>query len=262
MKRFGILVKVLPAVVVVLLLKLLAHSFGLEGISLNAIFSGIVGANVFLLGFLLSGVLSDYKESERLPGELAATILTIADELIAMDREKNHPAIKECLTMVGNMSANLHSWFFRDIKTQALLSELREGYAKFAALDGVILPNYIVRMKQEHGNIRRMLIRMHTIRDTNFVPSGYLIAVSTTVLILVGMILLQMEPFREGMFFTGVVGYVMVFLLFLIRDLDDPFDYTSSGSGEDVSLKPLEDAIQDLSAWRGSSAKREEDLSG
>ena len=34
----------------------------------------------------------------------------------------------------------------------------------------------------------------------------------------------------------------MIYLLMLIRDLDNPFGYHERGSGEDVSLKPLEDA--------------------
>ena len=59
---------------VIITLKLLAHYAGWESISLNPLFSGIVTANVFLMSFLLSGVLSDYKESERLPGELATSL--------------------------------------------------------------------------------------------------------------------------------------------------------------------------------------------
>jgi uncharacterized membrane protein len=52
-------------VAVVVVAKLLAHYVNWEPISLNALFTGIIAANVFLMGFLLSGVLSDYKESER-----------------------------------------------------------------------------------------------------------------------------------------------------------------------------------------------------
>ena len=54
------------SVAIVVALKLGFHWFGCEVISLNSLFSGIVAANVFLLGFLLSGVLADYKDSERL----------------------------------------------------------------------------------------------------------------------------------------------------------------------------------------------------
>ncbi len=81
--------RVMSFVVVIILLKLVVHFFGWEIITLNAIFSGLIGANVFLMGFLLSGVLSDYKESEKIPGELAATLATIADELEILCKTKD-----------------------------------------------------------------------------------------------------------------------------------------------------------------------------
>ena len=79
-RRHALLLNASLSVAAVIALKLVAHWLDWEVISLNPLFSGIVAANVFLMGFLLSGVLADYKESERLPGELAASIETIADE--------------------------------------------------------------------------------------------------------------------------------------------------------------------------------------
>lgn len=67
-KAHRIFYRVLPLLVVLIIAKLVVHRFGVEVLSINSLFSGLIGANVFLMGFLLSGVLSDYKESERLPG--------------------------------------------------------------------------------------------------------------------------------------------------------------------------------------------------
>ncbi len=92
-----ILLKVAPFVVVVLVAKLAVHRLSLEFIPLNAVFSGIIGATVFLLGFLLSGVMADYKESEKIPGELAATLLTMADEMESAWRAKRDPVAREGL---------------------------------------------------------------------------------------------------------------------------------------------------------------------
>jgi len=38
----------------------------------------------------------------------------------------------------------------------------------------------------------------------------------------------------------------MIYLLLLIRGLDSPFGYYDLDSGEDVSLKPLEDTVRRL----------------
>ena len=77
--RFLVRVGAVTALVVVA--KVIAHAVGGEVISLNALFTGIIAANVFLMGFLLSGVLADYKESERLPGELSACLENMAQEV-------------------------------------------------------------------------------------------------------------------------------------------------------------------------------------
>jgi hypothetical protein len=66
--------------------KLVTHALGWELLSMNPLFSGIVVANVFLMGFLLSGVLSDYKESERLPGSMLTFPRHIAAGAPAMAR--------------------------------------------------------------------------------------------------------------------------------------------------------------------------------
>lgn len=59
---------ILPSIALVIALKLIVHYLEIEIIPLNALFSALIGANIFLLGFLISGVLSNYKENEKLPG--------------------------------------------------------------------------------------------------------------------------------------------------------------------------------------------------
>lgn len=69
--------KVLPFVFLIVLAKLGIHYVGFEYLSLSSLFTALISANIFLIGFLLTGVLSDYKESEKLPGDLAASIEAI-----------------------------------------------------------------------------------------------------------------------------------------------------------------------------------------
>ena len=54
-KKYRLALKVTLIVGIVISLKLIAHRFGWEMISLNPLFSGIVAANVFLMGFLVDG---------------------------------------------------------------------------------------------------------------------------------------------------------------------------------------------------------------
>ena len=63
--KWKLTLKVLPFIAVILIIKLVAHQFKLEFLTLNSLFSAIISANVFLIGFLISGVLVDYKEAEK-----------------------------------------------------------------------------------------------------------------------------------------------------------------------------------------------------
>jgi hypothetical protein len=241
--RHPLLVNAVVSVAAVIALKLAAHGLGWEIISLNPLFSGIIAANVFLMGFLLSGVLADYKESERLPGELAASLETMADEAATVYEFKKAEVAKQLLDSLLVLSLSIRDWFHKKEQTRQVMATLGKLNHLFFGLEDVTQANFIARLKQEQSNIRRMLIRIHTIRETSFIPSGYVIADTTTLLLLIGLVLAKIEPFVESLFFVGVITFLMRFLGLLIKDCDNPFGYYDRGSVDDVSLKPIDEVI-------------------
>ena len=231
---------------VVIALKLVAHWLGWEVLSLNPLFSGIIAANVFLMGFLLSGVLADYKESERLPGELACSLEAIADEARTIHKTKQAPVARKCFEHLLDLTVSIKEWFHKRQRTREVMARLDGLDEFFVAFESLTQANFIVRLKQEQSNVRRLLVRIHTIRETSFISSGYMVAEITTLLLIGGLILSKIDPFYESLFFVGVITFLLVFLNLLIRDLDNPFGYYEGDSAEDVSLKPLDDVIAHL----------------
>ena len=242
-RKYALVVRSLAVVLAIIVLKLVAHSLGWEFLSLNPLFSGIVAANVFLMGFLLSGVLSDYKESERLPGELAASLTVFADEAATLHARAQQPMALEFISFVEALAQSTVDWFYKRQRTHQVMARIAELNRFFVAFEPLMQANYSVRLKQEQNNFRRVLIRIHTVRETSFVSSGYLIAQWTTALLSLGLVLAKIDPFYESLFFVGVITFLLVFLNLLIQDLDNPFGYYEGQSTEDVSLKPLEDLI-------------------
>lgn len=247
-KENRIFFRVLPFIAVLVGAKLVLHRYDLELLSINAIFSGLIGANVFLMGFLLSGVLSDYKESERIPGEVAAILATLADEVQSIHMRSTAPPALAALHHLRDLGAAIHRWLHKQERSAAVMAGIAGLNARFLDLEPFTQANFIARLKQEQSSLRKVVIRIHTIRETDFISSGYFIASTTTVLLLLGLAFARIEPFYESLFFVVVVAYLLLFLMFLIRDLDNPFGYYEGGSSEDVSLKPLEDALGDLEA--------------
>ncbi len=245
-KAHRIFYRVLPFIVLLILVKLVLHRFNLELLSINAIFSGLIGANVFLMGFLLSGVLSDYKESERLPGDMAASLATLADEMQSIHQRSCAPVALAALEHVNTLGVTIQQWLHKRERSRAVLALISELNGHFLAVEPHTQANFIARLKQEQNALRRIIIRIHTIRETDFISSGYFIARTTTLFLLLGLVAARIEPFYESLFFLVVVSYLLLFLLFLIGDLDNPFGYYEDKSSEDVSLKPLQDALADV----------------
>lgn len=237
-------------VAIVVALKLAAHRMGWEFLSVNPLFSGIVAANVFLMGFLLSGVLSDYKESERLPGELAASLDVFADEADCIHARTQSPVALEFLDFVAALGGSIDAWLHKRERSGVLMDRVSELGRHFLALEPLTQPNFIVRLKQEQHALRRMLIRIHTIRETSFISSGYRLAELTTLLLGAGLVFARIDPFYESLFVVSVIMFLLSYLILLIRDLDNPFGYYEGASTEDVSLKPLHDCLARMEARR------------
>lgn len=227
---------------------MLAHYFNVEQFSLSPLFGAIISANVFLIGFLISGVLVDYKESEKLPGELACSFEVLADETSIIHMSKPSPVTEKLLEHVKIILASTLSWLDKKERTGELLTKISGLNAHFLALEPLTQANFIVRMKQEQNIIRRLVTRIHTIRETSFNPSAYAVAEIMSIILSVGLILTRVEPYYESLFFISIVSFLQVYMVMLIKEFDNPFDYYSNdGLTENVSLKPLLDLQKRLS---------------
>jgi hypothetical protein len=112
----------------------------------------------------------------------------------------------------------------------------------FLSFEPLTQPNFIVRMKQEQATIRKIVMRIDTIRDTSFVPAAYAIAEIATALLIGGLLLTELGPLREEIFYTALPSFLMIYLILLIRDLDNPFNYSNDEADTvEVSIKPIVD---------------------
>ena len=250
-RELRFLLRVGLATAVVVAAKVAVHFLSWEVISLNALFTGIIAANVFLMGFLLSGVLSDYKESEKLPGELSACLENMATETEGIGLARPDIDSGPTLRRISQIGEDINSYLHKKLDMAGLLESVNDLTVQFAGLEPSTQGTWISRLKAEQSNLRRTLIRINTIRETNFVSTGYLLADVITILLCFGLVLTTLDPFYESLLFSGVIAYLMVFLLMLIRDLDNPFGYYEGASSADVSLQPLTDTIGRLAELAG-----------
>jgi len=242
-QKWSIAFKVMPFVILIAILKLLSHKYGLEVMELNALFTSLVAGIIFLIGFLITGVLSDYKESEKIPSELSASMKTLFDDTYTIYKGKNSQKALHFMEFQKSLIDSLFDWFYKKERTKSILNKISSMNDFFVELDKEgVQANYIIKLKNEQNSLRKMILRIDTIRDTNFASSAYAIVEVMGFLIAFGLIIIRIEPFYASLFFTLLVTFLILYMVFLIRDLDNPFDYSIKGeSGTEISLKPIHD---------------------
>ena len=244
-RKWDITFKVLPFALLIIVLKFIAHALHLEYLSLIALFTAVVSADIFLLGFLISGVLSDFKDAEGLPGEMAACLESLLDECAIMHLEKKSAKVRACHAHIVRLIDQLDGWFFRRVSSKEVFDDLTGLNHHIARLEEHAPVDFLARMKGDQSEIRHMVIRIHTIRDVPFSQSAYAISEIITGLLLIGLVVIQITPFVDGVAFAGFVSFVLVYMNILIRHLDHPFDYTHRHEETDqASLKPFLDLKQ------------------
>lgn len=238
--KWGLTFRVIPLVGLIIGLKFAAHYYGLEFLSLSPLMGALVSANIFLIGFLISGVLSDYKESEKLPGELACSLEVILDEAAIVAANKKSPVPEALTAHIQNLTGAIIDWFHKKEKTADILGRISELNSYFLELESLTQANFIARLKQEQGSLRRIITRIHTIRETSFNKAGYAIAEILSAILCFGLIVTNITPYHESVFFVAFVSFVLIYMVNLIKELDNPFSYYEKGNlTEKISLRPL-----------------------
>lgn len=250
--KWSIAFRVIPIVTVVTVLKYFSHEFGYEVMELNALFTSLVAGTIFLIGFLVSGVLSDYKESEKIPSDLYGTIKSLFDDTCTIYESKNSETAREFVEYQKVFSGNLKDWFYKKERTHSILKKVSAMNSFFVQLDKEgVQANYIIKMKNEQSNIRKAILRIDTIRDTGFIGSAYAIVEAMAFAIAVGLVIIDIKPFYASLFITTLVTFLISYMIFLIKDLDNPFDYSVNGEdGTEVSLKPIYDVNSALNEYK------------
>jgi predicted membrane chloride channel (bestrophin family) len=244
-----LLIAAAPWVLVVLAFKLVVELTDSHLFQLSPLLAGAIGAEVFILGFLLNGTAGDFKEAEKLPGEVAASLETIADECLITHEEFKLPEAGAALRQLIEINRSVRQWLIHDRGIDDVLADVRALNGPYRVFAPVIQAGFTTRLKTEQSAIRKTVLRMDTMRRTSYVAAGYLIAEVTAVMLMFVLVVTELgaedsHEFKEvvtQLVLVGLISYLLIYLVSLIRDLDNPFEYKDGEPGAaDVNLEVLE----------------------
>lgn len=248
MIKWKLMLTTLPYVLAVVVTKsVLTWVFHFKGVIEFSEVALVLTGGIFLIGFMLSGTLADFKESERIPAEIACTLETLEETLVLAGVSKSLGAFslrQEILTV----SQSIVDWTYRRISHRQLFEALETLGRTAQLLEKGGASSYATRVLAELHNLRKILTRMAVISRTGFLASGYALLETLVCSIL---ILLIASIFRSALaqfILVSFVSLVFIYMLRLIRDIDDPFEYGEGGTqgAAEVELFPLTEFIERL----------------
>jgi len=238
-KKWGIMVKAVCMMLVLLIIRIFIDLSGYDTVPITPVVGAFITGAIFTIAIIFTGTFTDFKESEKVGGDLAAAlkalyndsrVLPLADESPAKVFRAHlrdlHRTIRDGLRGNEfsldevNMSMNVLN---NDIRTLAYLN---------------VAPPLIAKLRNELGVIDKICNRIEVIIRTDFIPAAYALAEIATSGVILLLLFLKMDPLYEAMIVFAVICTMLIGLLLLIRDMDNPFEFGPDAFA-DVDLETL-----------------------
>lgn len=244
--KWRILLTVLPLTGLYGLAKVAIHRLGWEPWAFDPLTGSLFGAATFVIAFVLNGTLGDFKASADMPVQVANAIEAIQDSnlLVAKANAEYDPA-----PLTQNLVDILHAtldWLEQGKPQAAIAPALDQLTVSLAGMLPYTSGPIVSRTQAEQAKIRLLLAYIGINRDTDFVGPAYVLLEVFLVGVLCALLLIGAASFSENLVVSCLLFTSFTYLLLLIRDLDDPFQYNgrSSVDADLSSLAALRDRLQ------------------
>jgi hypothetical protein len=235
-KNFQLALGTVLIVALLVGLRALLFAVGVEGMPPSVLASSIIAGGVFVMGLVIAGTLSDYKDAERAPSDLAGGLHAILREAESMRRVWGKPDMSLLQDRLVGVVHALH----RDIdagnarECQAAVEELSESFLELEESD--VPASYVARLRQEQAGLRKGVLRVYHIQREEFLPSAYAMIVSFVVMIVALLMFTKIETEVVTLVTLAFLSFFFLYLLRLLNIINRPFKVGQERSDDDVSL--------------------------
>jgi len=238
-KKYGLIRNAIIIALVLLVVRIIIDALQLDLITVNTIIGSFVGAAIFTIAIILAGTLTDFKESERIPGELASAIRNLYQDsrLVQLeDPQIVHGFQDHVRELLGVINTNFRNNKWKMNEIHAAMDNINDDIAHLAEKN--VPPQFLVKLRNEVSAVDRISGRVEIIMQTSFIPSAYAIAELATAGVIFILMIIKLDPYYEGLIVFSVITTLMIALILLIRDIDNPFEVGKESYAE-VDLKLL-----------------------
>jgi len=243
--KWKLMVSTLPVVLALLGLKLfLEHVLGFEGLIDFSDVGIILTSGVFLIGFLLAGTMADYKEAEKLPADLSCTLETIEEIFVLAATDRPALDLADLRRELLALTDAIRAWLMRRVSTPEVYAAMTRLSEVLQQLERAGAGPYASRAVPQLLMVRKCVSRIDVIVRTGFLPPAYALLEVLIVMIISLMMIARFRSVIAESLLVPFVALVNIYMLRLIKDVDNPFDFKEGArdqSSGEVALFPLDE---------------------
>jgi hypothetical protein len=238
-KKWGIMFKAVLMMLCLLVIRTFIDLSGWDTIPISTVVGAFITGAIFTIAIIFTGTFTDFKESEKVGGDLAAAlkalyndsrVLPLADEAPTRVFREHirglHRVIRDGLLenrfSLSDVNREMDA-LNNDIRTLAFLN---------------VAPPLIAKLRNELGLIDKTCNRIEVIIRTDFIPAAYALAEVATTGVILLLLFIRMDGIFESTIIFAVISMMLIGLLLLIRDMDNPFEFGPDAFA-DVDLETL-----------------------
>ncbi len=214
---------------------------GWERWAFDSLTGALFSATIFTIALMLSGTLADYRSSDGMPAQIVSSLESIQDIDRILRSSYPDSYSQSLLQILSDVGTKILDWLQSDGEFDEInltLDRIDPNLSKILSLpDGALFVN---RIQIEQANIRSISRQMRGNRDTDFLLPAYVLMWLFLVGSILALLLIKVEDFSESLTISAFICTAFLYLLLLICDLDNPFEYNGKSS-VDVDLSALVD---------------------
>jgi len=243
--KWRLMISTLPIVLAILAVKLfLGFALGFHGLVDFADVGIILTAGVFLTGFLLAGTMADYKEAEKLPAEISCTLETIEEIFVLAAAGRPALQLPELRRELLALTDAIKEWLLKLRTTDDVYAAMTRLSDILQQLEHAGAGPYASRAVPQLLMLRRSVSRIDVIVRTGFLPPAYALLEVLIFMIISLMLIARFRSLIAESVMVPFVSLIYLYMLRLIKDVDNPFDYEDGRRGlesGEVALFPLDE---------------------
>lgn len=250
LRLFRIFIISLIISVIVVAIKYLLHDYNLEPIEQSSLHNSVSSGVFFVVGFILSATIADYKESEKIPADFASNIEGLVED--ARSIHQSYPKFDldgyetQLKTVLTSFNTDVRR---KSHKSRDHIHALNPYYLQMEKAG--VPANFIVKLKQQQSILLRSVFRVNYIQRISFIPSATILARSIVILLIVMLTLTNVDPFYGGLVIVGLITFILAYMLILIKVISTPF-HAEGKTRDDVSLFLLTDVNRHIGSKENS----------